>query len=77
MSSAPLSEDAVHVYCISKYNPWLNVYFIHQFKIELPTQLHEKHHLLFTFYHVSCDSNSKASTKRRELVETLGKNCST
>lgn len=44
-----------------------------QFKIELPTQLHEKHHLLFTFYHVSCDSNSKASTKKREQVEMQGK----
>uniref|UniRef100_A0A8C4NS73 Dedicator of cytokinesis 9b n=1 Tax=Dicentrarchus labrax TaxID=13489 RepID=A0A8C4NS73_DICLA len=37
-----------------------------QIKIELPTQLHEKHHLLFTFYHVSCDSNSK----KKDLVET-------
>lgn len=44
-----------------------------QYKIELPTQLHEKHHLLFTFYHVSCDSNSKASTKKRDLIETQGK----
>lgn len=40
--------------------------------MELPTQLHEKHHLLFTLYHVSCDSNSKASTKKRDLVETQG-----
>ncbi|KAG7502194.1 hypothetical protein JOB18_015560 [Solea senegalensis] len=46
-----------------------NPEFYDEFKIELPTQLHEKHHLLFTFYHVSCDSNSKASTKKRELVE--------
>ncbi|XP_039673850.1 dedicator of cytokinesis protein 9-like isoform X4 [Perca fluviatilis] len=44
--------------------------FYDEFKIELPTQLHEKHHLLFTFHHVSCDSNSKASTKKRDLVET-------
>uniref|UniRef100_A0A3Q3J9H8 Dedicator of cytokinesis 9 n=1 Tax=Monopterus albus TaxID=43700 RepID=A0A3Q3J9H8_MONAL len=47
-----------------------NPEFYDEFKIELPTQLHEKHHLLFTFYHVSCDSNSKGSTKKRELVET-------
>ncbi|XP_042281516.1 dedicator of cytokinesis protein 9-like isoform X6 [Thunnus maccoyii] len=46
-----------------------NPEFYDEFKIELPTQLHEKHHLLFTFYHVSCDSNSKASTKKRDLVE--------
>ncbi|XP_020568676.1 dedicator of cytokinesis protein 9 isoform X9 [Oryzias latipes] len=44
--------------------------FYDEFKIELPTQLHEKHHLLFTFYHVSCESNSKASTKKRDLIET-------
>lgn len=54
-------------------NDWTCV-FVHipQFKIELPTQLHEKHHLLFTFYHVSCDSNSKGSTKKRDMVETQG-----
>lgn len=40
-----------------------------QIKIELPTQLHEKHHLLFTFYHVSCDSNSK----KKDPVESPGK----
>uniref|UniRef100_A0A671W3D2 Dedicator of cytokinesis 9 n=1 Tax=Sparus aurata TaxID=8175 RepID=A0A671W3D2_SPAAU len=47
-----------------------NPEFYDEYKIELPTQLHEKHHLLFTFYHVSCDNNSKASTKKRDLVET-------
>ncbi|XP_031147539.1 dedicator of cytokinesis protein 9-like isoform X5 [Sander lucioperca] len=43
-----------------------NPEFYDEIKIELPTQLHEKHHLLFTFYHVSCDSNSK----KKDLVET-------
>ncbi|KAM9486349.1 dedicator of cytokinesis protein 9 isoform 2-T2 [Clarias gariepinus] len=47
-----------------------NPEFYDEFKIELPTQLNEKHHLLFTFYHISCDTNSKASTKKREQVET-------
>uniref|UniRef100_A0A4W4GCC0 Dedicator of cytokinesis 9a n=1 Tax=Electrophorus electricus TaxID=8005 RepID=A0A4W4GCC0_ELEEL len=47
-----------------------NPEFYDEFKIELPTQLTEKHHLLFTFYHVSCDTNSKANTKKREQVET-------
>ncbi|CAL8322032.1 unnamed protein product [Merluccius merluccius] len=47
-----------------------NPEFYDEFKIELPTQLHEKHHMLFTFYHVSCDNNSKASTKKRDMVET-------
>uniref|UniRef100_A0A8C7RCY0 Dedicator of cytokinesis 9 n=1 Tax=Oncorhynchus mykiss TaxID=8022 RepID=A0A8C7RCY0_ONCMY len=44
--------------------------FYDEFKIALPTQLNEKHHLLFTFFHVSCDSNSKASAKKRDVVET-------
>ncbi|KAF1371629.1 hypothetical protein PFLUV_G00270450 [Perca fluviatilis] len=43
-----------------------NPEFYDEIKIELPTQLHDKHHLLFTFYHVSCDSNSK----KKDLVET-------
>ncbi|KAI1899017.1 hypothetical protein AGOR_G00078350 [Albula goreensis] len=47
-----------------------NPEFYDEFKLELPTQITEKHHLLFTFYHISCDSNSKASTKKRDLVET-------
>ncbi|XP_075905426.1 dedicator of cytokinesis protein 9 isoform X2 [Nelusetta ayraudi] len=44
-----------------------NPEFYDEIKLELPTQLHEKHHLLFTFYHVSCDSNSK----KKDLVESL------
>ncbi|XP_019960048.2 dedicator of cytokinesis protein 9 isoform X2 [Paralichthys olivaceus] len=43
-----------------------NPEFYNEIKMELPTQLHEKHHLLFTFYHVSCDSNSK----KKDQVET-------
>uniref|UniRef100_A0A8C5KVI7 Dedicator of cytokinesis 9 n=1 Tax=Jaculus jaculus TaxID=51337 RepID=A0A8C5KVI7_JACJA len=39
-------------------------------KLELPPQLHEKHHLLFTFFHVSCDNSSKGSTKKKDVVET-------
>ncbi|KAM8872503.1 dedicator of cytokinesis protein 9 isoform 1-T1 [Synchiropus picturatus] len=42
-----------------------NPEFYDEIKIELPTQLHEKHHLLFTFFHVSCDSNSK----KKDVVE--------
>ncbi|MFT7818030.1 dedicator of cytokinesis protein 9-like isoform X3, partial [Arapaima gigas] len=47
-----------------------NPEFYDEIKIELPIQLHEKHHLLFSFYHVSCDSNSKGSTKRRDPLES-------
>lgn len=51
-----------------------SVLFPLQIKIELPTQLHEKHHLLFTFFHVSCDNSTKGSTKKKDAVETQGGN---
>ncbi|XP_061575352.1 dedicator of cytokinesis protein 10 isoform X7 [Cololabis saira] len=44
--------------------------FYDEVKLELPTQLHEKHHLLFSFYHVTCDINAKTSSKRKETLET-------
>eukprot|EP00062_Callorhinchus_milii_P000959 gi/632935574/ref/XP_007890551.1/ PREDICTED: dedicator of cytokinesis protein 11 [Callorhinchus milii] len=44
--------------------------FYNEVKIELPVHLHEKHHLLFTFYHISCDINSKGTTKKQENVES-------
>ncbi|KAM9320684.1 dedicator of cytokinesis protein 9 isoform 1-T1 [Gastrophryne carolinensis] len=47
-----------------------NPEFYDEIKIELPTQLHEKHHLLFTFYHVSCDTSSKGGTKKKDVIET-------
>ncbi|XP_055964457.1 dedicator of cytokinesis protein 9 isoform X14 [Sorex fumeus] len=47
-----------------------NPEFYDEIKIELPTQLHEKHHLLFTFFHVSCDNSNKGSTKKKDVVET-------
>nr|XP_021334456.1 dedicator of cytokinesis protein 9 [Danio rerio] len=47
-----------------------NPEFYEEFKLELPVQLTDRHHLLFTLFHISCESNSKASTKRREQVET-------
>ena len=37
-----------------------------EIKIRLPIQLTEKHHLLFTFYHISCD----ISKKREHNLET-------
>nr|XP_048710015.1 dedicator of cytokinesis protein 9 isoform X20 [Caretta caretta] len=47
-----------------------NPEFYDEIKIELPTQLHGKHHLFFTFYHVSCDNSSKGSTKKKDVIET-------
>ncbi|XP_077467386.1 dedicator of cytokinesis protein 10 isoform X2 [Stigmatopora argus] len=44
--------------------------FYDEVKIELPTQLQEKHHLLFSFYHVTCDINAKTNVKRKEALET-------
>ncbi|XP_077444428.1 dedicator of cytokinesis protein 11 isoform X2 [Stigmatopora argus] len=41
--------------------------FYDEVKLELPVHLHEKHHVLFTFYHISCESSSK----KREAVESL------
>uniref|UniRef100_T1J4R8 Dedicator of cytokinesis protein 9 n=1 Tax=Strigamia maritima TaxID=126957 RepID=T1J4R8_STRMM len=40
--------------------------FYEEVKIALPTQLHDKHHVLFIFLHVSCDLPK--SNKRREPV---------
>ncbi|XP_072231929.1 dedicator of cytokinesis protein 11 isoform X2 [Leuresthes tenuis] len=45
--------------------------FYDEVKIELPVHMHEKHHILFTFYHISCDSSTKASSKKRDGVESL------
>ncbi|XP_034021009.1 dedicator of cytokinesis protein 11 isoform X2 [Thalassophryne amazonica] len=45
--------------------------FYDEIKIELPVHVHEKHHILFNFYHISCESSSKASSKKREGVESL------
>ncbi|NXG47736.1 DOC11 protein, partial [Psilopogon haemacephalus] len=44
--------------------------FYDEIKIELPIHLHQKHHLLFTFYHVSCEINTKATAKKQDTVET-------
>ncbi|KAG8580938.1 hypothetical protein GDO81_007483 [Engystomops pustulosus] len=44
--------------------------FYDEVKIELPTQLHEKHHILFSFHHVTCDINAKANAKKKEALET-------
>ncbi|XP_048121267.1 dedicator of cytokinesis protein 10 isoform X9 [Alosa alosa] len=44
--------------------------FYDEVKIELPTDLHEKHHLLFSFHHVTCDINAKTSSKKKEALET-------
>uniref|UniRef100_A0A8C4LSW0 Dedicator of cytokinesis 11 n=1 Tax=Equus asinus TaxID=9793 RepID=A0A8C4LSW0_EQUAS len=47
-----------------------NPEFYDEIKIELPIHLHHKHHLLFTFYHVSCEISTKGTTKKQDTVET-------
>ncbi|XP_065925413.1 dedicator of cytokinesis protein 9 isoform X3 [Magallana gigas] len=49
--------------------------FLEEVKIALPTQLHDKHHILFRFYHVSCEGSksnrsSTSSVKKRDNIET-------
>ncbi|XP_032887032.1 dedicator of cytokinesis protein 10 isoform X3 [Amblyraja radiata] len=44
--------------------------FNDEVKIELPTQLNEKHHILFSFYHISCDLATKGGSKKKEALET-------
>uniref|UniRef100_A0A671M9Z3 Dedicator of cytokinesis protein 10-like n=1 Tax=Sinocyclocheilus anshuiensis TaxID=1608454 RepID=A0A671M9Z3_9TELE len=44
--------------------------FCDEVKIELPTHLHEKHHLLFSFYHVTCDINNKSCKKSFKCFKT-------
>ncbi|XP_074057352.1 dedicator of cytokinesis protein 11 isoform X2 [Macrotis lagotis] len=47
-----------------------NPEFYDEIKIELPIHLHQKHHLLFTFYHISCEINTKGTAKKQDTVET-------
>uniref|UniRef100_A0A8C4P173 Dedicator of cytokinesis 11 n=1 Tax=Dicentrarchus labrax TaxID=13489 RepID=A0A8C4P173_DICLA len=42
--------------------------FYDEVKIELPVHMHEKHHILFTFYHISCESSSKSAGKLTVLI---------
>uniref|UniRef100_A0AAY5L4U1 Dedicator of cytokinesis 10 n=1 Tax=Esox lucius TaxID=8010 RepID=A0AAY5L4U1_ESOLU len=56
--------------CSSVLHHSQNPDFYDEVKIELPIQLHEKHHLLFSFYHVTCDINAKTNAKKKEALET-------
>jgi len=40
-------------------------------KIALPTHVHEKHHVLFTFYHIACDVLTKTSSKKTHTIENI------
>ncbi|XP_071839033.1 dedicator of cytokinesis protein 11-like isoform X31 [Apostichopus japonicus] len=44
--------------------------FYEEIKLALPTHLHEKHHLLFKFYHISCETG-KGTVKKRDTVDSF------
>ena len=46
--------------------------FEDEVKIELPTRVTDKHHLLFCFYHVSCDQISKLTTGSSTVGKKAG-----
>ena len=45
-------------------------------KLSLPVQLHNRHHLFFRFYHISCEASksgsrlSSSSVKKKDSIET-------
>ncbi|XP_063724459.1 dedicator of cytokinesis protein 11-like isoform X2 [Symsagittifera roscoffensis] len=43
-----------------------------EIKIELPAELNSKHHILFTFYHVSCDQVSKLTSNSATVGKKAG-----
>ncbi|XP_053129814.1 dedicator of cytokinesis protein 11 isoform X3 [Hemicordylus capensis] len=63
----PLLTSSAYA-CVLHHNQ--NPEFYDEIKIELPIHLHQKHHLLFTFYHVSCEINTKGTAKKQDAVET-------
>ncbi|CAI5793355.1 Hypothetical predicted protein [Podarcis lilfordi] len=63
----PLLTSSTYT-CVLHHNQ--NPEFYDEIKIELPIHLHQKHHLLFTFYHVSCEINTKGTAKKQDAVET-------
>ncbi|XP_066496355.1 dedicator of cytokinesis protein 11 isoform X2 [Tiliqua scincoides] len=63
----PLLTSSAYA-CVLHHNQ--NPEFYDEIKTELPIHLHQKHHLLFTFYHVSCEINTKGTAKKQDAVET-------
>lgn len=47
-----------------------NPYFYDEIKIKLPANLSDQHHLLFTFYHISCQRKPVAAPELEKTVET-------
>lgn len=47
-------------------------FFPFQIKILLPPQLEKKHHILFTFHHVSVEQPKESKEKKKELLTPVG-----
>ena len=67
------------IYCFAKYpdinnneHYFTNSLFPNQIKMAIPTQVSAKHHLLFRFYHVSCEMG-KGTVKKKDTVDSFGK----
>lgn len=61
----PLSQSYTYIGNVLEFLFNRSPDFYEEVKIKLPAKLTEKHHLLFTFYHISCQPKQGAS------VETL------
>lgn len=48
-----------------------------EIKIRLPSELTERHHVLITFYHVSCEASVRASTSRQSTSTSSPSNVDT
>ena len=46
--------------------------FYDEVKLSLPARLHEKHHLLFTFFHIQCKDSSKSSGAGKDEPAAVG-----
>lgn len=44
--------------------------FYDEIKIKLPSNLGDQHHLLFTFYHISCQHKPVAAPEQEKMIET-------
>lgn len=61
-------ERIIHIYEIYYRCP----YFYDEFKVQLPANLNDQHHLFFTFYHVSCQKKVENNCVETPVGYTVG-----
>ncbi|KAL3847595.1 hypothetical protein ACJMK2_018498 [Sinanodonta woodiana] len=44
--------------------------YVEEIKVCLPPVLHERHHLLFRFYHISCEGSKSGFNRKKDGIET-------